>query len=79
MSQPIQFTALIPPRIEDVKIYFSQKGLPACEAETFFLYFEKKQWKNRNGKYLREWKKTAYKWIAAIISNQPFLFDKAIH
>jgi len=69
----------MPPTIEDVKIYFSQKGMPAPEAEQFFLFYEKKQWKSKNGNFLKSWKNVAYYWIATITSNQPQLFNKLIH
>ena len=49
MKKQTLFTHTMPPRIQDVKIYFSQKGMPDVEAEHFFLFYEKKQWKSKNG------------------------------
>ena len=34
----------MPPNIQDVKVYFAQKGIPEPEAEIFFLLQEKRQW-----------------------------------
>ena len=43
------FNKLVPPTIRDVKIYFSQKGIPEAEAEAFFLFQEKRQWAAKEG------------------------------
>jgi len=41
MQQHAFFNRTMPPSIQDVKIYFSQKGMPDREAEHFFLFYEK--------------------------------------
>lgn len=79
MENQSLFSKHIPPRIEDVKIYFSQKGMQDLEAEAFFIFYEKKGWKSKKGNYFRTWKNIAYQWIGTIVSNQPLLFDKRIH
>jgi len=61
MEKQILFTNSMPPRIQDVKIYFSQKGVPDLEAEHFFLFYEKKQWQSKNGHFLKSWKNIAWK------------------
>jgi len=68
-----------PPRIEEVKIYFSQKGMAEQEAEHFFLFYELKGWKNNRGIFYRSWKDIAYKWIAQVLKLQPWLFNKEVH
>lgn len=68
-----------PPTIQDVKIYFNQKGMPEYEADNFYHFYEKKQWKNKTGNFYRNWKYIAYMWIASVVQNQPLLFDKWIH
>jgi len=68
-----------PPTIDDVKIYFSQKGLPEYEAENFYELYQKKEWISRYGNFLKNWKDVAYKWIVALVHQQPFLFDRHIH
>jgi len=73
------FTSTMPPRIQEVKIYFSQKGMPEMEAEHFFLFYEKKQWKSKNGHFLKSWKKIAWTWIRGVLSGSPWLFSKSIH
>jgi hypothetical protein len=72
------FSSRIPPTIEDVKVYFSQKGMPEPEAESFFLFQEKRQWATRQGRSLREWKRSARQWIAAVIQHHPWLFDRTV-
>jgi hypothetical protein len=76
--QPL-FTDKFPPRIEEVKIYFIQKGVSEREAEVFFLFYEKKQWTSKKGNIFKSWKNIAYKWIASVLQKEPFLFDRLIH
>jgi hypothetical protein len=79
MERLIQLSTFFPPRIEDVKIYFSQRGLSEQEAECFFLFYEKKGWMSKNGNFLKNWKNTAYQWILCILKEEPWHFDKVIH
>lgn len=79
MEKQALFTKIMPPRIQDVKIYFSQKGISDLEAEHFFLYYEKKQWKRKNGISLKSWKNNAWNWTKEILRDQPWLFNKNIH
>jgi hypothetical protein len=67
----------MPPRIEDVKIYFSQKGISEQEAEAFFHFYEKKQWTSKKGNFFTNWKCIAYKWIASVWKDTPLVFDKS--
>jgi hypothetical protein len=76
--QPV-FAAYFPPRIEEVKIYFLQKGVPEKEAEQFFLFYEKKGWISKKGNFLKNWKSTAYKWVASVLQKEPHLFNRQIH
>lgn len=78
-KKPLRCTGTGPPSLQDVKIYFSQKGMPECEAVNFFRFYEKKKWKNKNGPILTCWKNIAYRWIGAVIQGQPLLFDRRIH
>ena len=68
-----------PPTIRDVKIYFSQKGMTETEAYSFYQFYEKRKWKTKNGIFITKWKDFAYRWIAAIVQDQPLLFDRRIH
>jgi len=68
-----------PPSIRDVKIYFSQKGMPETEAVNFFQFYEKKQWKSKNEIFIKKWKDFAHRWIGSVIQDQPLLFDRRIH
>jgi hypothetical protein len=79
MEENNLYTQIMPPTIQDVKIYFSQKGMLETEAESFFLFYEKRGWRSKRGNYFKTWKNVAYQWIGTIVSNQPLLFDKTIH
>jgi hypothetical protein len=58
------FTSSMPPTIQAVKHYFSQKGIPAREAEVFFHFHDKRQWKSKKGNFFKSWKAPARTWIA---------------
>jgi hypothetical protein len=79
MEKQTLFSPIMPPAIEDIKVYFSQKGMPDREAEHFFLFYEKKQWKSKRGNFLKSWKNIARNWIMSVVSVQPWLFNKGIH
>lgn len=73
------FTNHIPPRIEEVKVYFNQRGVKECEAEAFFLFYEAKNWTSKRGNYLKNWKTIAYHWIWSIFRKDCQLFNRHIH
>ena len=79
MSYQALFAKKIPPAIEEVKIYFLQRGIPEKEAEDFFLFYEKKKWTSKKGNFFKNWKNIAYKWIGTVLRNEPVLFDRLIH
>lgn len=79
MEETEVYSNVIPPTIEDVRIYFSQKGMPDSEAECFFLFYEKKKWRSSKGNLLTNWKPIAYRWIGSVIQDSPWLFNKAVH
>jgi hypothetical protein len=79
MIKIIFFENGIPPRIEEVKIYFNQKGLPEPEAEAFFLHYEKRHWINRKGNSCKDWKAIARREIAIILKEQPWLFNRIVN
>ena len=66
----------LPPTIEDVKVYFSQKGLPELEAEHFFIVHERRHWRTRRGTVIRNWKASAYRWILGVWLWNPVLFER---
>jgi len=78
MNQTTLLTRRIPPTIQDVMIYFSQKGMPEPEAEAFFLLHEKRGWTGAKGGRLYEWKSAARNWIGFAIQNYPWLFDRTL-
>ena len=63
----------IPPRFQEVQIYFSQRGIIGLEATHFFLYYELKKWEGRNGIPIRSWKTAANNWIYGIRCSLPYL------
>lgn len=69
----------MPPRIEEVKIYFSQKGMNEQEAEAFIMFYEMKCWSNKRGCLFKNWKGIAHGWIMSAFRVQPWLFNKSIH
>jgi hypothetical protein len=68
-----------PPSMQDVKIYFNQKGMPECEANEFYQFYERKQWTSKKGCFFKDWKQIAYRWIAKVVISHPSLFDRRIH
>jgi hypothetical protein len=79
MQVSTNFPATVSPGINEVKIYFSQRGLSIAEADQFFKFYEKRGWKNKKGIFLKNWKNIAYQWIFKILTREPWLFNKAIH
>ena len=69
----------IPPRIQEVQAYFSQKGADMREADAFFLFYEKKDWMSRRGNPIRKWKPFAWRWILSIALQNPWRFDQRTH
>jgi hypothetical protein len=53
----------IPPLKKHVLIYFSQQGQPLEMATDFFDAYEKAGWKNRKGRFIKNWKVHAWQWI----------------
>jgi hypothetical protein len=74
-AHPLFSARGIPPTIQDVVRYFQEKGMPEPEAETFFLFYEKRGWASRKGKFFKTWKNLAYRWIASVIHQNPRLLE----
>jgi hypothetical protein len=70
------FTHHLSPRIEDVKMYFSQKGIPEREAEDFFYVNERRGWKSKNGNFIKNWKGIAYRWMVSVWKANPLFLEK---
>jgi hypothetical protein len=69
------FAHHIPPKIEDIKVYFSQKGVPEKEAEDFFHVYEHRHWTSKTGHFIKNWKAIAYRWIVSTWKTNTFCFD----
>lgn len=57
------FGNCMPPTLENLAIYFSQKGLPVKAAEGFYRYHKARKWKTQAGNPVRNWKTLANNWI----------------
>ena len=68
--KPALFVHHIPPRVEEVKGYFIQKGAPHQEAEAFYHVYENRHWISRSGNFIKNWKTVAYRWIASILQTR---------
>jgi hypothetical protein len=79
MQKPTIFTCIMQPSIQEVKIYFCQRGMPDLEADHFFEFYEKKQWKSKSGLFRKNWKNIARTWIMSVLIVKPWLFNKNIH
>ena len=44
-----EFRKGMPPKLDHVKIYFSQKNIPQEEAEVFFYYHQDLDWRTESG------------------------------
>lgn len=67
----------VTPKFEDVKIYFTQKRIPETEAEDFYRLYEGRQWKDKRGNLIANWKPIAYRWIQSILKQDPLLYRKS--
>lgn len=63
MVEPQGYGHSIPPLIRHVEIYFLEKGQSPDSARVFFEHYDNKNWKNRNGTRLSNWKELAWQWI----------------
>jgi hypothetical protein len=73
MNTVDSFSQGIPPRIEEVQVYFQQKGIPLSEADHFFLFHDSKKWLGKNGRFITSWKSSAFHWINSVLADQPWL------
>lgn len=59
---------IIPPSIENVKNYFSEKGIHSNEYETFYFHYESNGWIVGKTK-MKNWKAAISKWISRDFKN----------
>lgn len=52
----------VPPSLNDVEIYFSQKGMVDV-AVGFYSEYDSRQWKSETGQPVKNWKVCAAEWI----------------
>lgn len=71
MGKPQFFTdTMWPPTLEQVKMYFSAKGMNYRDAEVFFQMYQLKQWRNKKGEMMKRLKNAAYSWIFSAVKRQ---------
>ncbi|MDR3714035.1 MAG: hypothetical protein P4L51_14540 [Puia sp.] len=79
MAEEALFDHHISPQMEEVKVYFSKKGMPENEAEDFFFVYEHRHWKCRKRNFIKNWKAFAYRWVVSVWKANPPLFEKMAH
>jgi hypothetical protein len=60
--------AMWPPTLEQVKSYFSAKGMNDREAEHFFQLYQLRQWRTSKGDLIKRWRNAAHCWIFSAIN-----------
>jgi hypothetical protein len=63
----------LPPLLSHVAIYFYQQSMALPDAQNFFQYYEKMEWKTVTGRPQKNWKVLAKDWIYnAILQTKLF-------
>ena len=65
-----KYTPPQPPSLQETQRYFTEKGASTQAAELFFKYYQKKKWRARKGRPLRNWKAAAYQWMSGPAKNK---------
>jgi len=65
------------PRLREVRIYFSEKELPAAVATAFFRYYKQTGWLNKAGNPVN-WKQAAFRWQLRVYQKQPWLYNRKV-
>lgn len=58
-----EFRKGMPPKLDHVKIYFSQKNISHEEAEVFFYYHQDLEWRTESGLPIIDWRAAANEWV----------------
>lgn len=56
------FGKQIPPELEHVRIYFLEKNVSLEISDSFYEYYNSKEWRSNSGKKLKNWKSLAWEW-----------------
>lgn len=68
-KQPLK--RFVPPTIEEVQAFIKEKGY-AVDANEFFRYYAERDWENKNGKPIKNWKQTMREvWASGVRVPQP--------
>ncbi|GGF42438.1 hypothetical protein [Echinicola rosea] len=57
------FGHVVPPKLEDIKSFFSEFAIPVAEAEVFYYYYQSLGWHTENGMPVHNWKEAAQDWL----------------
>lgn len=55
------------PSLEDIKKFFSGKGVDEPEARDFYYVYERRHWRKATGDYYRSWRVLASRWIFSVL------------
>lgn len=67
-KQPIK--RFVPPTIEEVQAFVKEKGYTVDPAE-FFRYYAERDWENKNGKPIKNWRQTMREvWASGVKAPQ---------
>jgi hypothetical protein len=58
------------PKLEEIRIYFNQKGVPQEEADKFYRFYEKRKWKTPKGIAITKWTDKARVWAYDILQHK---------
>jgi hypothetical protein len=53
----------MPPTLQQVRIYFSQKKQSEVDAKEFYHHYKYCKWKGKRDRPVRDWKAAASNWI----------------
>jgi len=57
------FGRIVPPRLDEIKNFFSERAVPIAEAEVFFYYYQAMGWHTETGMPIHNWKEAADEWL----------------
>jgi hypothetical protein len=67
-----------PPKLEEVKAYFSRKGAPIPEAEDFYHVYEHRHWRTAAGNFCPSWRVIACRWIESVLRDHAARSSQAV-
>lgn len=66
-----QTRRFVPPTLEEVQAFIKEKNY-TVDANEFFRYYAERDWENKNGKPIKNWKQTMREvWASGVRTPQP--------